>query len=142
MIRFTTKAVLIAAFALIAFVATAPTASADSGTLNVDGAQLALTDFSVSGNQVDVDVKNFGDYFDLFLASAFGDVNTFKIVDGGTTYAFWGLDFWGPDAWGGLDYTFKKESASGTVPEPGTILLMGSGLLALALFSTRKALRA
>jgi hypothetical protein len=142
MIRFTTKALLIAAFALITFVATAPTASADSGTLEVDGSNLVLSNFTVSGSQVDVNVTTFEDYFGLYLASAFGDVNSFSIVDGSTTYTFSGLYFWGSDAWGGLDYTFKKESTSGAVPEPGTILLMGSGLLALALFSTRKALRA
>ncbi len=141
MIRFTTKAVLIAAFALIAFVATAPTASADSGTLNVDGSQLALSGFNVGAGQVDVDVTNFWDYFGLYLTSAFGDVTSFSIVDGGVTYTFSGLNFWGADGWSGLDYSYAKETTSG-MPEPGTLLLMGSGLLALALFSTRKALRA
>jgi hypothetical protein len=142
MIRFATKSVLIAAFALIAFVATAPTASADSGTLNVDGAQIALNDFTVSGNQVDVFVTNAGDYLGLGLASWAGLVDSFNIVDGSTTYNFWGLDFAGPDWWGGLDYTFVKETSYSTAPEPGTVLLLGSGLLALALVSKRKALRA
>jgi PEP-CTERM motif len=140
MIRFTTKALLIAALALFTFVATAPTASADGGTLDINGNDFALSNFSVSGNQVDLNAASAWDFWAVLFNSG---ANSFSILSDGTTYKFSGVTFWGVDLWtGGLDYTFKKESKWNTVPEPGTIFLIGSGLLALALLSSRKALRA
>jgi PEP-CTERM motif len=145
MIRFTTKALVIAALALITFVATAPTASADGGTLDVNGSDFALSNFSVHGDFVGANLQNAGDGFVLLLESLGGDVNSFTIASDGTIYKFAGLKFWGVDFWtGDFDYKFKKKESTSTptAPEPGTIFLIGGGLLALALFSSRKALRA
>jgi hypothetical protein len=141
MIRFSTKALLIAALAVITFIVTAPTASADGGTLEINNSDISLANFNVTGHNLDVNVASAWDFWALLFDSG---ADTFSIVSDGSTHTFTDVKFWGVDIWdGGFDFKFKKEStANSNVPEPGTILLVGSGLLALALYSSRKALRA
>jgi hypothetical protein len=147
--RFMTKAILIATFALLAFVATAPTASADGGQLEVNNQNFALNNFNVSGQSLDTSFQFGSNAWVLLFEGAFGDLNNFTIVSDGTTYTFNNVDIknatW--NWWKGginIDFTFKDYSTStnNTVPEPATIFLIGGGLLALALVSSRKALRA
>jgi hypothetical protein len=146
MIRSTTKAILIAAFAIITFVATAPTASADSGQLDVNNQSFALNNFNVSSHSVDADFQLGSGAWVLLFEDAFGGLKTFSIVSGGTTYTFSGVNISDIGAWKGglsIDFTFKNMATSNnTVPEPATIFLLGSGLMALALLASRKALRA
>lgn len=148
MIRFTTKAILIAALALFTLVATAPTASADSGQLDVNNSSFALNNFNITGHSVDTNFQFGSDAWVLLFEGAFGDLHTFSIVSDGTTYTFSGVDIKnaGWDIWkGGLNIDFKFDkvwSSSATVPEPSTVLLIGCGLLALAIISSRKLLRA
>jgi len=148
MIRFTTKALLIAALALFTLVATAPTASADSGQLDVNNSSFALNNFNIAGHSVDANFQFGSDAWVLLFEGAFGDLHTFSIVSDGTTYTFSGVDIKnaGWDIWkGGLNIDFKFDkvwSSTATVPEPSTVLLIGCGLLALAIVSSRKLLRA
>jgi PEP-CTERM motif len=148
MIRFTTKAILTAALALFTFVATAPTASADSGQLDVNNSSFALNNFTISGHSVDASFQFGSDAWVLLFEGAFGDLKTLSIVSDGTTYTFSGVGITnaGWDLWkGGLNIDFKFDkvwSSNAAVPEPSTVLLIGCGLLALAIVSSRKLLRA
>jgi hypothetical protein len=148
MIRFTTKAILIAALALFTFVATAPTASADSGQLDVNNSSFALNNFNITGHHVDASFQFGSDAWVLLFEGAFGDLKTLSIVSDGTTYTFSGVKIkdTGWDLWKGglnLDFKFDKEwTSDSAVPEPSTVLLIGFGLLALAIVSSRKQLRA
>lgn len=146
MSQLTTKAILIAAFALFTFVATAPIASADRAQLDVNNSSFALNDFDIHGHHVDANFEFGSDAWVLFFEDALGGLKNFSIVSDGTTYAFSDVDIkkWG--VWKGglnIDFTFKSMSAADpAVPEPGTILLIGCGLMALAAVSSRKLLRA
>jgi hypothetical protein len=148
MIRFTTKAILIAALALFTFVATAPTASADSGQLDVNNSSFALNNFNITGHHVDASFQFGSDAWVLLFEGAFGDLKTLSIVSDGTTYTFSGVKIkdTGWDLWKGglnIDFKFDKEwTSDSAVPEPSTVLLIGCGLLALAIVSSRKQLRA
>lgn len=148
MIRFTTKAILIAALALFTFVATVPTASADSGQLDVHNSSFALNNFTISGHSVDTSFQFGSDAWVLLFEGAFGDLKTLSIVSDGTTYTFSGVGITnaGWDLWkGGLNIDFKFDkvwSSNAAVPEPSTVLLIGCGLLAVAIVSSRKLLRA
>jgi|HubBroStandDraft_6_1064221.scaffolds.fasta_scaffold80944_2 hypothetical protein len=148
MIRFTTKAILIAALALFTFVATAPTASADSGQLDVNNSSFALNNFNITGHHVDASFQFGSDAWVLLFEGAFGDLKTLSIVSDGTTYTFSGVKIkdTGWDLWKGglnIDFKFDKEwTSDSAVPEPSTVLLIGFGLLALAIVSSRKQLRA
>jgi hypothetical protein len=148
MIRFTTKAILIAALALFTFVATAPTASADSGQLDVNNSSFALNNFNITGHHVDASFQFGSDAWVLLFEGAFGDLKTLSIVSDGTTYTFSGVKIkdTGWDLWKGglnIDFKFDKEwTSDAAVPEPSTVLLIGCGLLALAIVSSRKQLRA
>jgi hypothetical protein len=84
----------------------------------------------------------------LLFEGAFGDLKTLSIVSDGTTYTFSGVGITnaGWDLWkGGLNIDFKFDkvwSSNAAVPEPSTVLLIGCGLLALVIVSSRKLLRA
>ncbi len=147
MIRFSTKALIVVALAVLAFIAMAPTASADGGQLDAVNSHFTLNSFSVSNNQLDTNIQLGPGAFALFVGGSLGDLKTIDIISDGVTYTFndaritgWGLDFWKGGAI--VDFTFQGETSSTAVPEPATLLLVGCGLLALAIVSSRKMLRA
>jgi hypothetical protein len=147
MIRFSTKALIVAALAVLASIATAPTASADGGQLDAVHSEFTLNSFSISNNQLDTNIQLGPGALALLVGGSLGDLKTIQIVSDGVTYTFsdvrisnWGLDFWKGGAI--VDFTFKGETSSATVPEPASVLLIGCGLLALAIASSRKMLRA
>jgi hypothetical protein len=145
--RFSTRLILTAVFALISFVAVAPAAHADGGQLDAVNYDFALSSFSTYGNHLDTTTQIGPGTIALLLDGSFGELKTLSILSGGVTYTFsdvkiqnWGF-WWGQDGLN-IDFTFKSESKSSSVPEPATVMLIGCGLFALALASSRKALRA
>jgi hypothetical protein len=148
--RFSTKAILTAVFALIAFVAVAPVAHADGGQLDAVGHQFTLDNFDIQGKHVDTTFQISAGTLALLLDGTFGDLKTLTIISGGTTYTFtdvkiksWGLGWGDKGLDAKIDFKFKGESTASTnVPEPATTLLIGCGLLALAVVSSRKLLSA
>jgi hypothetical protein len=147
--RFSMKAILTAVFALISFVAVAPAAHADGGTLNVLNQNYTLNTLSFGGsNNVDATVQLSPATIALFLGDLTGKPSTLTIVSGGTTYTFTGavisslgeINLWNDTI--NVDFKYKSETSSSSVPEPATTMLIGCGLLALALVTSRKMLRA
>jgi PEP-CTERM motif len=147
--RFSMKAIIVSVFALLAMAAYAPTASADGGTLEVfNHDTLTLNSFSMpSAHALDTNIQLGPGATELFLGGIFGNLNTLTIDSGGVTYTFTGVkikdwNFTNGFSAANIDFKFKGESTSATVPEPSTMMLIGCGLLALAIASSRKMLRA
>jgi hypothetical protein len=148
--RFSKKAILTAAFAFIAFIAVAPVAHADGGQLDAVGHDFALDNFSIQAKSVDTTFQISAGTLALLLDGTFGDLKTLTIISGGTTYTFtdvkiksWGLGWGNKGLDANIDFKFKGESTAATnVPEPATMLLIGCGLLGLAVVSSRKLLSA
>lgn len=144
--RFSTKAILTAVFALISFVAVAPAAHADGGSLDAFNQTYTLNSFSTSGHTGEATVQLSPATIALFLDGVLGKTSTFSVISGGTTYTFTGAVI---SSFGDLnlkndtvniDFKFKNEKTASNVPEPATTMLIGCGLLALALVSSRKIL--
>ena len=147
--RFSSKAIITAVFALIAFIAVAPVAHADGGRLDAVGHDFTLDNFSLKNKSVDTTIQISAGTLALLLDGTFGDLKTLTIISGGTTYTFtdvkiksWGLGWGNKGLDANIDFAFKGESTSTGVPEPATTLLIGCGLLALAVVSSRKLLSA
>jgi PEP-CTERM motif len=144
--RFSSKALITAVFALIAFVAVAPVAHADGGQLDAVGHDFTLDNFSVQTKSVDTTIQLGAGTLALLLDGTFGQLKTLTIISGATTYTFsdvtiksWGLGWGNKGIDANIDFSFKGEStASTSVPEPATTLLIGCGLLGLAVVSSRK----
>jgi hypothetical protein len=144
--RFSTRAILTAVFALITFVAVAPAAHADGGSLDAFNQSFSLNTFSTNGKKLDTNLQLSPASLAFALFGGLGDLKTLTIVSGGTTYTFsnvsikdWSLG-WNNNI--NIDFKFKGETTTSNVPEPATTLLIGCGLLALAIVSSRKMLRA
>jgi PEP-CTERM motif len=114
----------------------------------VNNSSFALNNFNITGHHVDASFQFGSDAWVLLFEGAFGDLKTLSIVSDGTTYTFSGVKIkdTGWDLWKGglnIDFKFDKEwTSDSAVPEPSTVLLIGCGLLALAIVSSRKQLRA
>ncbi|MGC2719476.1 MAG: hypothetical protein WA209_07790 [Candidatus Acidiferrales bacterium] len=145
MIRPSHKALIAAFFTVLAFVVLAPAASADSGQFDANGGQFALNSFTVSGQTVDADFQIGSGAVALFLEGAIGDLNTISIVSNGVSYTFTGVKIseWSLGGNGlNIDFKLASETSSAAVPEPALTFLVGCGLLALAITSTRRMLQA
>ncbi|WP_454061811.1 PEP-CTERM sorting domain-containing protein [Candidatus Nitrospira salsa] len=99
-----------------------------------------VTDFSLLANSVTGIYVTTGGPTNINYTNG---NNTFANADLQLNLGVGNADLFGtvfnPRTWNGtINYTVQNGSPVGAVPEPGTISLMGSGLVGLALWRTRK----
>ncbi len=140
------KSALLGILVLLAFVALAPAAKADSGTLLIDGNNFTLNSFTLSSNELDTSL-NAGPIADLFFFAdelTGAQLGQVQLMANGNTYnlngayvSSFGLGYGPSGIVSDVDFVFLNSS---NVPEPATFGLLACGLAGLAFISRRKPL--